>query len=294
MSDPELAPAPAADRRRARPAGAAAAAGADLAAPTPSSGMPRAAAPASRSRRSTASIWPLLQGIDRSRDILLDNTRRFAERPPRQQRAAVGRARHGQELARQGGPRHGRTRERDPRRRLVLIEIHREDIEIAAAAAAPAARQADRRCLLFCDDLSFDGERHQLQIAEGGARGRHRGPAGQRPVLCHLEPAPPDAARHDRERALHRDQPVARRSRRKSRCPTASACGSASTPAARTTISRWSSGYAAPFRARRAERRTARPRRSNGPRRAAPAPAASPGSSSRTCAGRLGRRPPEG
>ena len=30
---------------------------------------------------------------------------------------------------------------------------------------------------MFCDDLSFDAETRQLQIAQSGARRRHRGPA---------------------------------------------------------------------------------------------------------------------
>ena len=48
--------------------------------------------------------------------------------------------------------------------------------------------------------------RHLLQVAQGGAGRRHRGPAGERDLLRHLEPPPPDAARHDGERALDRDQ----------------------------------------------------------------------------------------
>ena len=45
--------------------------------PTPSSGTPTATG-SSRCRRSTASPIGLLRGIDRVRDILLDNTERFA------------------------------------------------------------------------------------------------------------------------------------------------------------------------------------------------------------------------
>jgi hypothetical protein len=44
----------------------------------------------------------LLKSIDRMRDTLLANTLRFARGPARQQCAPVGRAGHGQELARQG------------------------------------------------------------------------------------------------------------------------------------------------------------------------------------------------
>ncbi len=68
-------------------------------------------------------------------------------------------------------------------------------------------RDAPHRFILFCDDLSFDARRHLLQVAEGGAGRRHRGAAGQRHLLRHLQPPPPDAARHDGERALDRHQP---------------------------------------------------------------------------------------
>ena len=50
------------------------------------------------------------------------------------------------------------------------------------------------------------GHRHLLQVAQGGARRRHRRPAGQCRVLCHVEPPPSDGARDDGERAADRDQ----------------------------------------------------------------------------------------
>ena len=53
----------------------------------------------------------LLRGVDRVRDLLVENTRRFARAPPRQQCAAVGRARHGQVVAGQGGARRDQPRE---------------------------------------------------------------------------------------------------------------------------------------------------------------------------------------
>ena len=46
----------------------------------------------------------LLRGIDRVRDTLVDNTERFARGLAGQQRPALGRPRHGQVVARQGGP----------------------------------------------------------------------------------------------------------------------------------------------------------------------------------------------
>ena len=88
---------------------------------------------------------------------------------------------------------------------LKLIEIHREDIE-SLPDLMTLLRDAPYRFIVFCDDLSFDARRHVLQVAQGGARRRHRGPAGERDPLRDLEPPPPDAARHDGERALDRDQ----------------------------------------------------------------------------------------
>ena len=52
----------------------------------------------------------------------------FRPRAARQQRTAVGRARHGQVVARQGGPCRDQPRE-GVAGRLKLVEIHREDIE---------------------------------------------------------------------------------------------------------------------------------------------------------------------
>ena len=148
----------------------------------------------------------LLKGIDRVRDMLVDNTERFAARPAGQQRAAVGRARHGQVVAGQGRACRGQRRHRrKDARPLKLIEIHREDIESLPDLMA-LMRAAPYRFIVFCDDLSFDARRHLLQVAQGGARRRHRGPARQRDLLRHLEPPPSDAARHDGERALDRDQ----------------------------------------------------------------------------------------
>ena len=71
---------------------------------------------------------------------------------------------------------------------------HREP---AAPAASPGRERPPlpavlRRPVVRC-------RRDQLQVAQGRARGRHRGPARQRPVLRHLEPPPPDAAPDDRQ-----------------------------------------------------------------------------------------------
>ncbi len=64
--------------------------------PTPSSGM-RPASSLQPVPKVNRVEMALLKGVDRVRDILVDNTERFAARPAGQQRAALGRARHGQE-----------------------------------------------------------------------------------------------------------------------------------------------------------------------------------------------------
>ena len=120
----------------------------------------------------------LLKGIDAARDTLLENTRRFADGLARQQRAALGRARHGQELAGQSGARGSEPGARDsrgPGGRLALIEIHREDIG-SLPLLLRRLRGLERRFLLFCDDLSFDRDDtsyKSLKAAlEGGVEGR--------------------------------------------------------------------------------------------------------------------------
>jgi predicted AAA+ superfamily ATPase len=58
---------------------------------------------------------------------------------------------------------------------LVLVEIHREDIPSLPNLLAKL-RQCGRRCLLFCDDLSFDQEDTSYKslkaVLDGGIEGR--------------------------------------------------------------------------------------------------------------------------
>ena len=169
--------------------------------------------------------------------------------------------------------------------RLKLIEIHREDIESLPALMTRAARRDPQRFLVFCDDLSFDAATPSYKSLKAALEGGIEGRPGQRAVLRHLQPPPSDAARHDGERALDARSIPARRSRRKCRCPTASASGSASTTAARTNICAMVARLRRAFRPRRAPGSDRSATRSNGRRRAAPAPGASPGNSSRISPG---------
>ena len=58
---------------------------------------------------------------------------------------------------------------------LALIEIHREDIPSLPALLA-RIRETDRRFVVFCDDLSFDGQdaayKSLKAVLEGGIEGR--------------------------------------------------------------------------------------------------------------------------
>ncbi len=101
----------------------------------------------------------LLKGIDRVRDIADREYRALRPWPAGQQRAVVGRARHGQVIAGEGRPRGLQCRPRAAAEpvALKLIEIHREDIESLPALMA-LTRAAPFRFIVFCDDLSFDND----------------------------------------------------------------------------------------------------------------------------------------
>ena len=95
----------------------------------------------------------LLKGIDRARDTLLDNTRRFADGLPANNAllwGARGMGKSSLVKAAHAAVNVGRAEA------VALIEIHREDIATLPFLLA-RLRVAARRCILFCDDLSFDG-----------------------------------------------------------------------------------------------------------------------------------------
>ena len=114
----------------------------------------------------------LLKGIDRVRDILLDNTRRFSRGLPANNallwgargmgKSSLIKAVHGVVAAEAAGG-------------LKLIEIHREEIA-SLPVLLGRLRGSTHRCLLFCDDLSFESEDttyKSLKAAlEGGISGR--------------------------------------------------------------------------------------------------------------------------
>ena len=115
----------------------------------------------------------LLKGIDLTRDILVENTERFAKGLPANNallwgargmgKSSLVKAAHHQVNAQYGGL-------------LKLIEIHREDIESLPALMALIRRAGQFRFIVFCDDLSFDAEDtsyKSLKAAlDGGIEGR--------------------------------------------------------------------------------------------------------------------------
>ena len=114
----------------------------------------------------------LLQGIDRVRDILLDNTRRFAAALPANNVLLWGARGMGKSSLVKAA--HATVNAERPRS-LVLVEIHREDIPTLPRLLA-LLRRTERRCLLFCDDLSFDQQDTSYKslkaVLEGGIEGR--------------------------------------------------------------------------------------------------------------------------
>src|SRR5262245_16933682 len=118
----------------------------------------------------------LLRGVDRARDILLDNTRRFAAALPANNallwgargtgKSSLVKAVHeavNKEVAAGGRP------------PIALVEIHREDLA-SLPNLLKRLRASSRRCLLFCDDLSFDSSDTSYKslkaVLEGGIEGR--------------------------------------------------------------------------------------------------------------------------
>jgi predicted AAA+ superfamily ATPase len=115
----------------------------------------------------------LLKGIDLTRDILLENTLRFACGLPANNallwgargmgKSSLVKAVHHEVNAQSGG-------------RLKLIEIHREDISSLPALMALLRAQPLYHFIIFCDDLSFDAQDtsyKSLKAAlDGGIEGR--------------------------------------------------------------------------------------------------------------------------
>ena len=116
----------------------------------------------------------LLKGIDLVRDLLFENTQRFANGLPANNALLWGARGMGKSsLVKAAHASINNTRA--VRQRLKLVEIHREDINSLPALMA-MLRDAPFQFLVYCDDLSFDAEDtsyKSLKAAlEGGIEGR--------------------------------------------------------------------------------------------------------------------------
>ncbi|MCA3573307.1 MAG: ATP-binding protein [Aestuariivirga sp.] len=115
----------------------------------------------------------LLKGIDLTRDILIENTERFARGLPANNallwgargmgKSSLVKAAHHEINQAAGGT-------------LKLVEIHREDIESLPQLMAIIRANEGYRFIVFCDDLSFDADDtsyKSLKAAlDGGIEGR--------------------------------------------------------------------------------------------------------------------------
>jgi len=117
----------------------------------------------------------LLKGIDRVRDLLVENTERFARGLPANNAllwGARGMGKSSLVKAAHAAVNAGRDGKEPP---LKLIEIHREEIESLPELMA-VLRTATERFIVFCDDLSFDANdttyKSLKAVLEGGIEGR--------------------------------------------------------------------------------------------------------------------------
>ncbi|MEK9678062.1 MAG: ATP-binding protein [Rhodospirillaceae bacterium] len=114
----------------------------------------------------------LLQGITQQTEILYDNTKRFAEGLPANNALLWGSRGTGKSSLIKAV--HARINEETPNA-LALVEIHREDIPTLPRLLY-VLKYSGRRCLLFCDDLSFEVEDTTFKslkaVLEGGIEGR--------------------------------------------------------------------------------------------------------------------------
>ena len=121
----------------------------------------------------------LLQGIDRQRQMLLDNTLHFAHGLPANNamlwgargmgKSSLVKAAHAQANLEGGKP------AAQGKGRLVLVEIQREDLSTLPDLLA-LLRESPRRFIVFCDDLSFEREDADYKalksVLDGGIAGR--------------------------------------------------------------------------------------------------------------------------
>jgi predicted AAA+ superfamily ATPase len=114
----------------------------------------------------------LLKGVDRQKSILVENTLRFARSLPANNAMLWGARGMGKSSLVKAA--HATANAESPGA-LALIEIHREDIR-TLPDLLNLLRGHTRRCLILCDDLSFEREDSDYKalksVLDGGIEGR--------------------------------------------------------------------------------------------------------------------------
>ena len=114
----------------------------------------------------------LLQGIEQQKAILLENTRRFAAGLPANNAMLWGARGMGKSSLVKAA--HAEVN-RELSGALALVEIHREDIR-TLPELLNLLRGGLRRCVILCDDLSFEREDADYKalksVLDGGIEGR--------------------------------------------------------------------------------------------------------------------------
>src|SRR5580692_9402526 len=117
----------------------------------------------------------LLKGIDRMRDILVENTERFARGLPANNALLWGARGMGKSSLVKAAHAGVNAALGAKAGLLKLVEIHREDIE-SLPDLMSVLRPQPFRFIVFCDDLSFDAEDTSYKslkaVLEGGIEGR--------------------------------------------------------------------------------------------------------------------------
>ena len=137
--------------------------------PATPGGAPARLAPV---RRVAAVDIALLQGVDNQKKTLLENTLRFARGLPANNAMLWGARGMGKSSLVKAA--HAAANAEYPRS-LALIEIQREDIR-TLPDLLNGLRDGTRRCLVFCDDLSFERDDQDYKalksVLDGGIEGR--------------------------------------------------------------------------------------------------------------------------
>ena len=115
----------------------------------------------------------LLKGIDRMRDLLVENTERFARGLPANNALLWGARGMGKSSLVKAV--HASVNGGAGKNNLKLVEIHREEIE-SLPDLMDLLRGAKHRFIVFCDDLSFEATDTSYKslkaVLEGGIEGR--------------------------------------------------------------------------------------------------------------------------